>query len=136
MFHSPLGLRQPLFRGPAVPVFRFNEAISNRPPLIVKKPNSVQRFLLKVGGGEKKEKKGRVGGEGKKNPVFCGAYFYVSSPSLWFSARVIFCAIVVFYIMYIFENLFRKSSVLIWAIFVIGYYSDKIDKVFSKKIRV
>lgn len=49
------------------------------------------------------------------------------------SSRVIFCAIVVIYVMYIFENLFRKSSVLIWAIFALGYYCDKIDTIFLKE---
>lgn len=44
------------------------------------------------------------------------------------SSRVIFYILVVFYIMYIFENVFQKSSSMIWLIFISGYYVIQIDE--------
>lgn len=43
------------------------------------------------------------------------------------SSRVIFYALVVFYLMYIFENVFQKSSSFIWLLFITGYYTNFVD---------
>ena len=52
------------------------------------------------------------------------------------SSRIIFVALVIFYIMYIFENVFQKSSAFIWLIFMLGYYSKYIDMVLTNPFSV
>lgn len=48
------------------------------------------------------------------------------------SARVIFYLLAVFYVMYIFENVFRKTSSFIWLIFLLGYFAYDVDAVLSR----
>ena len=52
------------------------------------------------------------------------------------ASLIVFFALVVFYIMYIFENVFQKSSAFIWLIFMFGYYPKYIDMVFTNPFSV
>lgn len=48
------------------------------------------------------------------------------------SSRVIFYGLGIFYVMYIFENPFQKTSSFLWILFLIGYYTDIIDTKLKK----